>query len=271
MKKLSSIEQIIYSTAQIITTQHGGQKSASTGFFFALDNEDREKSIFLITNKHAVANAALLQFVLRAEDDEGNAIDTHSVDVTITDLKDKIIYHPDPNVDLCAIDSRQAISKLLAPPFFSYLTDDIVPTGETIKEFDAMEEIIMIGYPSSIRDDVNNRPIIRKGITASDPKINYKGKKEFLIDAACFHGSSGSPVFIYITKPYLNKETGQLIVGAQRLYLGGILHSGPMASVNGSFNLRGLNPPVTIKIPNNLGYIIKAELIKDLSEIYSSK
>lgn len=37
----------------------------------------------------------------------------------------------------------------------------------------------------------------RRGITATNINFDYNGKKEFVIDAACFPGSSGFPVFIW--------------------------------------------------------------------------
>lgn len=52
-------------------------------------------------------------------------------------------------------------------------------------ELSAIEDIIMIGYPDGIWDSINNQPIIRRGITATQPKNNFNGKQEFLIDAAC--------------------------------------------------------------------------------------
>lgn len=52
----------------------------------------------------------------------------------------------------------------------------------------------MVGYPDGIWDEFNNQPIVRRGITATHPKNDFNGKGEFLIDAVCFPGSSGSPV-----------------------------------------------------------------------------
>ena len=53
-----------------------------------------------------------------------------------------------------------------------------------MSELSAIEEIIMIGYPVGIWDSANNMPIVRKGITATRPDIDYEGRKEFMIDAA---------------------------------------------------------------------------------------
>ena len=73
-------------------------------------------------------------------------------------------------------------------------------------EIDAIEDIIFIGYPNGIWDSVNNMPILRKGSTATHPCLNYNGKKEFMIDAACFPGSSGSPVLIFNENGYKDKK-----------------------------------------------------------------
>lgn len=77
----------------------------------------------------------------------------------------------------------------------------------------------MIGYPNGIWDSVNNMPIIRKGITATHPRLNYNGRKKFMIDAACFHGSSGSPVLLFNTGTYATKD-GNTTIGTRIMLLG---------------------------------------------------
>ena len=41
-------------------------------------------------------------------------------------------------------------------------------------------------------------PILRRGTTATPIALNFEGRPEFLIDAAVYPGSSGSPVFVYL-------------------------------------------------------------------------
>lgn len=53
----------------------------------------------------------------------------------------------------------------------------------------------MVSYPIGLIDNINNFPIFRRGITASHPGLSFKVKPEFLIDASCWPGSSGSSVF----------------------------------------------------------------------------
>ena len=80
--------------------------------------------------------------------------------------------------------------------YFKAITTDFSISNFNIQELTPVEDIVMIGYPIGLIDEVNNKPVVRKGITATDIRLDYNGRKEFLIDAACFHGSSGSPVFL---------------------------------------------------------------------------
>ena len=58
----------------------------------------------------------------------------------------------------------------------------------------------MVGYPNGHSDQINNRPIVRRGITATSLQEDFNGQKVFLADIAVFGGSSGSPIFIF--NPY---------------------------------------------------------------------
>lgn len=59
----------------------------------------------------------------------------------------------------------------------------------------AGDSIWFVGYPNNRYDTKNNLPIMRKGFIASIPQIDFEGRREILIDAQVFGGSSGSPVF----------------------------------------------------------------------------
>ncbi len=63
----------------------------------------------------------------------------------------------------------------------------------------------MVGYPVGLWDSVNNMPILRRGSTATLLDWTYEGRQEFVIDAACFPGSSGSPVFKYTVGDYIQQ------------------------------------------------------------------
>ena len=90
---------------------------------------------------------------------------------------------------------------------------------------------------------------------------------EFVIDAACFPGSSGSPVFLYNNRSYRDKVNHGIVLGS-RLYFLGILYGGPSSLIRSKIATGGVTPisksiEMTTNIPNNLGYVIKAEIMND--------
>ena len=68
---------------------------------------------------------------------------------------------------------------------------------DDLAKLSAIEDVLMIGYPNGLWDSESNLPIVRRGITASPPYRHFKGRREFVIDCACYPGSSGSPIFLY--------------------------------------------------------------------------
>jgi hypothetical protein len=132
-----------------------------------------------------------------------------------------------------------------------------------------MEEIIMIGYPNGIWDAKHNLPVIRRGITATHPKLPYNGKPEFLIDAACFPGSSGSPVFLANLGSFVGAH-GDLCPG-NRIALLGTLYAGPQHTATGEVVV--VDVPTDTRavaissIPNNLGLVIHASKLLDFEAI----
>jgi len=143
-----------------------------------------------------------------------------------------------------------------------------------------IEEIIMIGYPAGIWDKYNNMPIIRRGMTATHINQDYENRPEFMIDAACFPGSSGSPVFLYNIGGYstkLKRIPRKIIISGQikgnRVKLIGILYAGPQFSVNGEMEIIEIptksDAKVISNIPMNLGLVIKSNKLLEFNSILS--
>ena len=129
----------------------------------------------------------------------------------------------------------------------------------------------MIGYPNGLYDKVNNKPLVRKGITSTHLKDDYNGKKEFVIDAACFPGSSGSPIVKYELGEHRDK-LGNISFGKTSIKLLSILYTGPQIMLNGDIkvvNIPTLAQKVTseLQVMMNLGYCIKAEIVLDFVPI----
>ena len=169
-------------------------------------------------------------------------------------------------MDLCAIpiaslDSYSQEYKVRL--YRGKLGTDLIINEDEVKDCSAMEDIIMIGYPNGLEDSYNNKPIIRKGITSTHLKFDYNGKKEFLIDMACFPGSSGSPIFFCNESSYTQ---GNATFFGSRCKLLGLLYGGPQHTSTGSVVYENIptNPKAIIQIPNNLGVVVKAVRIKEL-------
>ncbi len=271
---LSITEQLSYSTVRLECQTPNGL-STGTGFFFKfLENENGHVPV-IVTNKHVIQNATEGRFIITKSDAEGNPLQTDHFAVNInTDFQQFWRHHPDLNVDLCAMPLAPVVNAATQQGqrlFYRMFDKSLLPSEEQANDFHALEDILMVGYPNGIWDAVNNQPIFRKGITATHPNIDYNGKKEFMIDVACFPGSSGSPVMIYNASGYTTKQ-GNIMMGSPRLILMGILYAGPQHTATGEIrivNVPQLQLPTAIsRIPNNLGLVIKSERLLDLERLF---
>ena len=115
--------------------------------------------------------------------------------LVVADFEQQWIGHPDPAVDLCVMPIAALMRNSLQEGrglYLKWFTRELIPNEAETAELQAIEDIVMVGYPIGIWDDVNNMPVFRRGVTATHPNIDYRGEKVFMIDAACFPGSSGS-------------------------------------------------------------------------------
>lgn len=255
-------DQLTHSTIRIECKTNSGTCSG-TGFFFNfLVSEDKKSGVLcIVTNKHVINDAIDGTLIVSCK--INNA--TYHETIHVSDFKQAWLFHPDPNIDLCImpfLPIMESLAKQGKQPSIVWFDKSLIPTKEQIDNLTAIEDIIMIGYPDGIWDSINNKPIFRKGITATHPKYNFNGKKEFLIDAACFPGSSGSPVIIFNQGSYTN---GNGIAIGNRLYFMGIMYAGPQHTAIG--NIRFATPTTHTKIPNNLGVVIKAEQLLTFENI----
>ena len=275
--KLSITEQLSYSTVRLECKNQNGLSATGTGFFFKFTGDDNKQIPVIITNKHVVGNMTNGKFIITKADDQGKPLPTQHFSINIDDeFEQWWVSHPDPSVDLCAMPIAPILraAKLKNQRlFYRCLTKAILPTKKQREDFHAIEDILMVGYPNGIWDSVNNQPIFRKGTTATNPNMDYNGNKEFMIDIACFPGSSGSPVMIYNSNGFSTKS-GKFNMGTQRLIFLGVLYAGPQHTAWGEIeivNTPTSNVPRAIsKIPNNLGLVIKSERILELEKIFQT-
>jgi V8-like Glu-specific endopeptidase len=277
---LSIAESLAYSTIRIECQYKNGTAGTGTGFFFAF-HHDQQSSTYvpvIITNKHVIRNSEIGKLTFTKFDKDGRPTDNDHEVYSSSNFERLWTFHPDSDVDLCAmpigpfLKHHQSNGLNLA---FNPLNSSIIASNQTgiANDLDAIEDIIMVGYPNGLWDEINNQPIFRKGITATHPLKNYLGKKEFVIDAACFPGSSGSPIFIYNPGGYTTKTGNNVFMGSRLIFLG-VLYAGPQMTVTGEIIVTDIptvqTPLAVSKTMINLGYAIKAERVMELENLIPS-
>jgi len=270
---LSPAEQLAHSTVRIECELAGEGLSTGTGFFYSLNRREDQHVPVIITNQHVIEGSSKGRFILTLQDSTGGPNVGANHGFELDNFQSLWKPHPDPSVDLCAMPIAPLIRLADGQGekfFFVPFDKTLIPTTSEIDEMMGMEKITMVGYPNGIWDRVNNLPIFRQGVLASDFKTDWNGKKEFLIDAACFPGSSGSPVMLFDVGSYQTKKGN--FFGSSRIKLLGILYSGPQHTVEGEIKI--VMAPTQQKavsiagIPNNLGIIIKSERLLDFEDLF---
>lgn len=270
-------EQLAHSTVRIACRSVDGSVSTGSGFFFAFAKEQSRNVPAIVTNKHVVSGAVSGTFSLTLRGLDGGPLTGQHITIELDKFEQRWIPHPDAEVDLCVMPIAALLHEADAAGkrfFFVSLEDSLLPSPADLAELSVLEEVLMIGYPNGIWDAANNMPILRRGITATHPNLDYEGRKEFLIDAACFPGSSGSPVFLFNTGGWMDRK-GNTMMGGVRVKLLGLLYAGPQHTATGE--VRIVNVPTQQKavafstIPNNLGLVIKAVRLREMDALIRAK
>lgn len=238
--------------------------SSGTGFFYDFGLENKFVAPTIVTNKHVVENSSYVNIYLSLTSDGGKNYRVQKIN--LGNCWRDFIKHPD--VDLAALPiapfltdfEEKSIIVRRAP-----LNCNLIPTDIEFGDFLTIEDVTMVGYPNSIWDDVNNLPVIRRGITAVHPNTNWQGRPEFIIDIAAFPGSSGSPVFIYNPSDYTLRDGSTVFTGG-RLKLLGILYAGTQHKADGSIEVISIptkDVPISrMYIPNNIGIVVNSRCLK---------
>jgi hypothetical protein len=196
----------------------GTAVNTGTGFFYSVAVGASACRVFLVTNRHVVAANHSISFQLTV----APRVDLVGDDLQPLDRSERRVSkrirgyggdfgfaHPDPAVDLFAIevtDTFVAIEREGLQPRVRPVNRHFLPDVGRRKLIRDIEQVIVIGYPKGLFDEHNNLPIARMGATASHPLVRSQNRPDFMVDAAVFQGSSGSPVFIYETPMFLGDD-----------------------------------------------------------------
>ncbi len=266
-------EKLLFSTVRIAVQLSSGEEGTGTGFFFNFLVDEQTHIPAIITNKHVVAGAVTGSFQLHELDKtiEEPQPSGYFFTVGLDDFENRWISHPDNNVDLCAMlfQPLRSEAEIQGKSIFNCAIDNSsILSKADLEELSAVEEVLMIGYPTGLWDEVNNLPLIRRGTTATHPAVDFQGRSTTVIDAACFPGSSGSPVLI-VNEGMFTTKSGTF-TGYTRVFLLGVLFSGPCMTAQGEIVIETIptsQQPISLtRLMIHLGYIVQAKEIKVLGE-----
>ena len=270
--ELTVTELLSYGTVRIECTDINNQETAGTGYVveFEKDGDTNTSITALITNKSVIKGAEKGRLVFTQETEDGAPDVRNHHKVSLSQFEKKWVMHPDPAVDLCALPIDKLVLKAEAKGiqlFYPVITMDLIPTEKQLDELDTMETITTAGYPDGLWDAVNNRPVLRSGVTATHPIMDYNGKQEFLIDAPTMPGTSGSPVFIIDENGYIDRD-GNYYPDEDRILFLGTLSAGPHAAPEGLPKKSDITATVSPHLPSNLGLVIKSSRILELAALF---
>ena len=266
IKPITPTENLLFSTIRLETSQGFG-----TGFYFLFELDDKEVPVF-ITNKHVINTSNANEKVKFSLHFAENGQPSKEV-ITVT-YESEWIFH-----------DKYDLAFTFANPLFEHikrkfgkdvfvipLTEDLIWDNERLKHLSAVEDVLMYGYPIGLYDKENVLPLIRRGVTASHPAIDFNGEKIGVVDIACFPGSSGSPILIVNEGSYTDKKNNGVVIGSRVIFLG-ILFKGPIYNSEGEIVIKDIPTRLVSITPQmiNLGYYIKSEVILDFKEKIKEK
>lgn len=277
MSELTQESTLTRSTVKITALVSNNLNSVGTGFLYQVCCEQKNiVRFFIITNKHVIAGADHISFVISQAnsltdlDEFFQPINREDKEITLS-LEDKVINHPNIEVDLCAIDVTVELGLIITSG--KKIRSNILDSSWIVSEEDKrlygdVEPVLVIGYPIGLWDTFNNLPISRTGTTATGPLSLYNGKTNFLIDVPIFGGASGSPVFLYETPTYRSSEGRSL---GSKISLIGVVWGtieqnvrGELVPENVPTNIQGI--PI-IKSSLNLGLALHISNLLDIENI----
>jgi hypothetical protein len=179
-----------------------------TGFFL----KNAHKQLCFVTNRHMVdlhypeKDSEHLDFTLRKltlrgwRCDPSNGYPTGIAETTISDTMGMVFSSQRENDIACIIQPKVKSNGAGTAVIDYFLPHEVVATSKDFAEkLSVCDFVAFPGYPPWY-DQLSQRPILRTGAIASDPRFDYSFSGRY--DGKCvgyeafsFGGSSGSPIF----------------------------------------------------------------------------
>lgn len=270
MRAETIAEKLFFVTCRI-EALIAGRWSLGTGFFYSVPTVEGEAE-FIVTNRHVVEGASDIRATFVNAPPVGDSVHVKLGKAFQVEVPNFQLYqtrfHPNPDIDVAVIplpDIRAVVTRNGMHIFGQFITPAISYGVEAEIELDALEELVFIGYPNGLHDEVHYLPVLRRGTTATPIEVDHGGEPKFLMDAAVFPGSSGSPVFIY-NNGIVPTRDGNVRL-ASRIAFVGILAAGPTRVVFGE--IENINLALGVKLDEliGIGIVYKAEVIDEIVQL----
>ena len=275
MRDVTLANQHMLNTVRIEAWRKDRTGSVGTGFMHKFCEDESGAIQCVVTNAHVIDGTEMCELVFRSR--KLGAENAQTVPSTIRFPKDfgqRWHVHPDETADLAVLpisnELRQMIANGFTPEFKATQAHHLL-NADNARQLNAVEEVLMVGYPNGLWDRKNNLPVARTGITASPSGVDWNGRKEFLIDCAVYPGSSGSPVYLF-SPSGTRLSVGHRVVITDRVILLGIVKSVFLHDIRGT--PKSVAVPTTVndrfdvRIPNDLGLCTRSDQLTYFEEYF---
>ena len=200
-------EQIFLNT---VLVENVTDKELGTGFLVQKKIDEKHVKHLLFSNKHvfwgkkdknnSLAEKDLIITFHKTEADGSYKLGTtHKISLHLKRGQEGYYEHPESLIDVACI-NISSVYRILPVGMRSINLKEFIDFS-----FDSIyagQKVVFIGYPKGFFDNINFLPVMRSGFIASIPAVDFQNRKQLLIDAHVFPGSSGSPVFYETSGKY---------------------------------------------------------------------
>jgi S1-C subfamily serine protease len=188
------------------------------------DPAKHQYSVYLVTNRHVIANHASITMRINAQK-ANDPVQDLPLSLKNPDGIDAWFSHPNPSIDISVIrlNAQYLRDHGLSTSFFP--ADQHVADKAKLKEIEtsAGDGIFVLGFPMGLSGTAQrNYVIARRGSIARISDLLDSTAASFLIDASIFPGNSGGPVVSALTMSALQGTKSQdrvYLIGVVRAYL----------------------------------------------------
>jgi S1-C subfamily serine protease len=230
-------------------------KQNVTASGFSLQIDELKDYLFLITNKHVIANADSINVTVSVLDSECYIIDTLIFELPLYDDKgDSLFSIPNDDFDLaCLIVPKSNFSRPGKELHFSSLDTSLFVSNNEIM---VGSDVLFWGFPMGYYANLNSG-LIRKAIVSGIDTL----REIIYLDANTYGGSSGSPVYLDF-----NDHRNSAIISQGKFLIGVIARTFPsFIYERDSLNLSWVQTAKYAE-SGNLALVIPPLALKDLYE-----